>query len=210
MPVPVWSPIPDSMVAPEAPVSSDLMTRLRDQWASVFGYDPTAERAPAFTLPASKFLGGAASAFHARGTGATATSAEFVVSNVADPIEWIELAHDGADAHTGVLPYLNMPSYSFEIQLMEVIYSAGAPTGVRLRVSTADNTSRTAVDVTITTANTWQGVESIGPSPYHVLAAKCRVTSTQCFLQLRITPQSGSYYCGISIPFNLHTFASKA
>jgi hypothetical protein len=199
------------------------MTRLRNQWASVFGYDPTAVSAPAFTLPASKFSGGPANAFTARSTSyVTATSNELVVSNVPDPIEWVELAHDGSDSFTtGVAPSCPLPHawawnsstpwlIAFELQLIEVLYSAGSPTGVRIRCSVANQSGRSAVAVTISLANTWQSVLSHGPYPYEVFEAKARSTSTQVYLQFRITPNDISEVSGIAIPFNLRTFASKA
>ena len=54
MSIPLWSPIADSEINPEAPITSSLMYRLRDQWAAFFGVDPTNPIQPAFVLPPSQ------------------------------------------------------------------------------------------------------------------------------------------------------------
>lgn len=222
MPVPTWTPIPDSMVAPEAPVSSDLMTRLRDQWASVFGFDPTSPTQPPFTLPASTEVASGTLFFQGQAYSTSFTTSEYIISVVSDPVEWLELENiAGAPYGNGssatewkMIPHFIDTNNSqvviaaVNLTLVDVIYSAGAPTGVRIRGcgdSAVGSGSSTMFDVTVPLTNTYTTLVAISGGN---LQAKARATSTDVYLQMRHT--NPSFQAAIRVPMNRRVFASKA
>lgn len=221
MPVPTWSAIPDSMVAPEAPVSSDLMTRLRDQWASFMGVDPEAVSQPAFTLPASYQKPELEGLFSANGSLASPiTTSEIQVATVADDVEdivtgtYMGTVYDSVDTNWdglcgNVFTYKSSattigPNVATLVS-MGVNYSAGAPTGMTFKFNTSDGGF---ISATVTSNNTYQNIFTAASGV--ALEGKVRTTSTQVFLTLRCTQGSGAYMALIRVPFVTKSFKSKA
>lgn len=237
MTVPAWAAIPDSMVAPEAPVSSDLMTRLRNQAASVLGYDPASGSAPSFGLPTSTEDVSGIPVMSASGTGySTITTGEIEISTVSASVEWAEprlvnFNFEIMDSLTGFIPgaqYANAANwYSIcdlsgssagpfmttwgSLLAIDVTYVAGAPTGVNLTVGyNAGNGPNSIATVTITLANTWQTVcNHTVNGRTNTIQAKCRATSTTVYLQMRVTVSSDVMF-GICVPVVVRSFKSKA
>jgi hypothetical protein len=232
MPIPTWSVIADNEIDPESPITTSLMFRLRDNVLAVLGIDP-ADPAPVFTIPPSVAKAELNDIFYAAASGAAVATAEMIVSVLADDVEWIELAHSGYQATDdvpdltvgGVSPHvgsLSLPGSgnpsalvgSTELSLIDVIYSSGVPTGVRIASRTKRAVYSTsawtisAADVTVTLANTWQTIHANFSGSVD-LQAKARATATEVYLQLRTN--AGIYSRDfIDIPFNRRSFKSKA
>lgn len=226
MTVPVWAAIPDSMVAPEAPVSSDLMTRLRNQYAAFLGVDPTAVSQPPFALPASVAKVTSSDCFYAVGTLGTArTTSDMVVSNVADDNEDIQIQaytpqtgvgiFGGAGLAGNIFMYTTeggaQGPFVYTIQGIEVIYAALSATDIKFYI-TATNGSTSTVTIPIDNAYHNIIVRTFS-NDFEYLLGKAHVTSGQVFLQLKIDAHSsglpGSYQGCIAIPFALKSFQSK-
>lgn len=216
MPIPTYSVIDDNEIDPESPLTTSLMFRLRDNVLAVLGIDP-ADPAPVFTIPPSVEKAEGVGVFFAQGYGASDTTAEQIVSVIADDVEWIELGnagYAGAIGGAGVLPHIgahdNTPELNtgYNISLIEVLYSASVPTGVRIVAhwaaitATPSSPAITTYDVTITLANTYQNVIS------GIMDAKARATATEVYLQLR--RDAGGLQTYIMVPFNRRSFKSKA
>lgn len=130
MPVPAWAKIDDNEVDEESPITESLMTRLRNQWAAFMGVDPTSVTKPAFTLPASNLEVKESSVLHASSSTGVDETAEIVVSDTTDDAEDIQVY---GTVNTSVSPYAftRVSDTPYEITAIDVIYSSGAPTGVR-------------------------------------------------------------------------------
>lgn len=221
MPVPSWTAIPDSMVAPEAPVSSDLMTRLRDQWASFLGVDPTSVTQPPFALPASYQKVETSDFLSATGgLGATITTGEALVATIADDVEDIQVSNfqNTAYDNTGRVEFDtlsgNFLAYKSSattvgpnaaiMTAMSVDYTAGAPVSMTFWLIQSDGSF---VSTTVTANNTYQTILTVGSI---TLEAKVRLTSTQVFLTLRSPAVSASHHAEIRLPFVTKSFQSKA
>jgi hypothetical protein len=227
MPIPTWSVIADNEIDPESPITTSLMFRLRDNVLAVLGIDP-ADPAPVFTIPPSTQQAELNDTFWATGAGVAITTAEMIVSVVADDVEWVELAHSGMFFTNdvplgGVAPHVGSKTafsdtggvnhayliVAVELSLIDVIYSGGVPTGVRICSRQVEGTVVNEDDVIVTLANTWQTIlpDIISTSD---LQAKARATSTEVYLQLRVNGSMASGSGFISIPFNRRSFRSKA
>jgi hypothetical protein len=214
MPIPTYSVIADSEIDPESPITTSLMFRLRDNVLAILGIDP-ATPSPVFTIPPSTLEAVGPDCMFDQGYGATVTTNEVVVSVIADDVEWVELMQDVVTvgptgdvlAHLGYHNNTPLIIVGWNLQLIDVIYASGAPTGVRIMASRISITAavgsptRTSYDVTITLANTFQTVIS------GVLTAKARATATDVYLQLRLV--DGGLQSWISVPFNRRSFKSK-
>ena len=130
MPVPSWSPIPDSDIDPDSPLTSSLLTRLRDQWAAFFGVDPTAATPPPFDFPPSQFVVDSM-AFEVisriGGSTGTTTGIEFQVCDLAKALE----NHDCGDSLVSTSLFGAVTTWRMEG--FSVTYSAGAPTSLDFR-----------------------------------------------------------------------------
>jgi hypothetical protein len=228
MPIPTWSVIADNEIDPESPITTSLMFRLRDNVLAVLGIDP-ADPAPVFTIPPSTERAELASSWYASGSSGALTAAEQIVSVIDDDVEWIELGHDafwqnvtasynvgGVCPHVGSFDGITEHGifYAMEVTLVDVLYSAGVPTGVRVVVNSKEHTGsftfvREVYDVTITLANTWQTIFPNMGSTSSDFQGKARATSTEVYLQLRITGAIDQTDF-IDIPFNRRSFKSKA
>jgi len=214
MPIPTYSVIADNEIDPESPLTTWLMFRLRDNALAVLGIDP-ADPAPVFTIPPSVQEAAGAGVLFASGSGATATTAEFVISEIADDVEWLELSNDGDNTTGSLVPHsfqrdstpTMIDGYMFDgynIHSIDVVYSLGVPTGVRFRVGQTrviGTSTRATTDTTVTLTNTYQGIGGI-------LSAKCRATASQVFLTLRVA--AGGAFTTVCVPFTRRSFKSKA
>lgn len=211
MPIPTWTAIPDSMVAPEAPVSSDLMTRLRDQWASVFGFDPTSVTQPPFTLPFSKQDVQESNVYFAAGGVGTITASERVLSVIATSVEdW--QSGNAISAFTYAFTASGGFAKQYGIISANANYVSGAPTSVDIAVHDALGGSVSVVNVTDT--NTYQTIKSYSDGGGNTLTiqAKMRVTSTTAYLQLRSTTTVQALESvgqTVLLPFTRKSFLSK-
>jgi hypothetical protein len=204
MPVPSYNLIADSEIDPESPLTSSLFFRLRDNWLAVFGIDNT-DPAPAPALPPS-VQKTALVVFAASSTsiGAVMTTAEHIVSTIAEAIETVDVvpgiilsplhSNDSNSATTSVCLF-HRPTTgdpwslwkAYDVSSIEVQYASGAPTGVRVN------------DVaTLTLANTWQTIASNIFATGHNLEGKARADSDFVYLQLRINssaqgPSAGGF-----------------
>lgn len=226
MPVPAYSVIADTEIDPESPLTSSLMFRLRDNALSILGVDP-ADPTPVFTIPPSiqsveEYFRFAASG--GAGSSSTFTTAENIVSKLADDVEDLQMggieARDtiGGSASTifnaarGNLCHSasNIDRVCYAIRLVSVIYSGGSPTGVRI-IGDEISESTTAgwassFDVTVTLANTWQTLETDGTVSFQ---AKARADSTDVYLQMRGTGVSVGWG-GVTLGVVRKSFQSKA
>lgn len=239
MPVPSYNVIADSEIDPESPITSSLMFRLRDNWLAVFGIDNT-DPAPAPALPPSfqtmiEEINWEASGVRGSAGTTTFTTPEHIVSNLTHAIEDVQVTaprwnFDNFEGSGGWLaPSGHFMSYVVEenagpdlpshgmvggqgnsLKGIHVVYSASAPTGVRVATTLGSKT--------ITLANTWQTVGSVeftGRSYEYTytLQAKARATASQVFLQFRATI-SGMTNCEhrglISMPGCLKRYVPKA
>lgn len=205
MPVPTYSRIDDSEIDPESPITTSLMTRLRDNFLAIMGIDTTAT-APSFTLPASYM----AAVRHAAqrmdfDDDTSHAGAEITLTQHSDPSELIVI---GRASGTSLI---NSDEYAeFNIDSINVVYSAGSPTGVRFtgfvhstHVPVTAYDVFTPFDVTLTLTNTWQTVVEDYPTNSR-LQAKLRADSTYTYLTLRtdvdnVGTCSGTFYFSLTI-----------
>lgn len=142
MPVPVYAPITDAEVSPEAPITSSLMFRLRDNFLAILGIDNT-NPAPVFQPPPYTYTPSAKvelisviSSFTSR----IDTLAEVSISDVTKS-DW--LMPRNQQYFTGLAGSLPYPvSYVFfghldnfcgaNVVNMNVIWAAGTPTDVHV------------------------------------------------------------------------------
>lgn len=225
MPVPSWTAIPDSMVAPEAPVSSDLMTRLRDQAASVLGYDPTQVSAPTFTLPKSKLeitQNNLLYATHSFTATTTSVTSEIIISSVDDAVETIDVqpyllsSVNGGNMAAFVAANEPLLGHMFTNQsgggwiqftAINVPYTAGSPDSVDITLTDENGTGLSTVSLPLD--NSWYNLHgSYGTISFQ---GRARATSTDVYLTLRALAggTGAGIFTTIALPIITRKFLSK-
>jgi hypothetical protein len=153
---------------------------------------------------------------------------EVLISEVAQPFEWLELGQApliwfNANKQGGLSPHISFFSDSgsgylmvggFNLSLIEVVYASGSPTGVRFLCSyfTFNGTSGAITygqsDVTLTINNTYQVIQDDGVG--FKLEGNCRPATGQVYLKLKATFVYSSGVIAIHVPINRRVFKSKA
>jgi hypothetical protein len=221
MPVPAWAAIADSEIDEESPITESLMTRLRNQAAAVLGYDPTSATAPSFALPPStQNVEGAALWRAVINSSATwATTAEEVVSVVADDVEDIQLGYPPAPYYSdtnanqacGVHVSRNTGTAGINIISIDVPYTSGNPTGVRVTVCSKVNSgTETVTQHTLPLDDAWTRILTLDTNKL-LFDGKARATATHVYLSLRAQENDGAEDFGVAIrvPFVRKSFKSK-
>jgi hypothetical protein len=238
MPVPSYTPIADSEIDPESPITSSLIQRLRDNWLSLFGIDPS-DPAPVIGLPSSILGVGSTGRWNAWVQSGGTTSAEEIISVILDSVEWMELRHSASSgmsdnpASTLTNNGNVHPHFSFgtpysdyttigggiyqiftNVRLVQTIYSSGNPTGVRIVLDETIHyvDGGGTLNVTQTshdvTVPLTNTFVTIRTSTFGTIQAKARALSGQVLLTWNAS--SAATGIVIDIPFNRRVFVNKA
>lgn len=206
MTVPAWSRIFDSEIDPESPLTSSLITRLRDNVLAILNIDP-ADPAPVFTIPPSvlKIAQSGLLTAHltSSATSDTMTTSEVIISTIAEDVEVLKIAYCRLLVAS---PTITDPVVEFGD--IDVVYSSGAPTGVRIQ-----NTSGTMITLPLTNTFTPVYTRNFSGEGDTQLSLKTRADSTHVYLQARVetgTPYAYGMTSNFDMLFTLSNFKSKA
>ena len=192
MAVPTWSPITDAEIQPEQPVSSSLITRLRNQWASVWGVDPASVSQPAISLPPSQIFQEFYQAAESYGTGAgVSTFTEFELMDLTKGMR--------STIFNSIYVSSNDLMFIDAIYAANPKYTAGVISDVTvvLKKTLVSTTSYQTIDIPVN--NSYTNIMYSGPSSF--VAVKIRVSGDKLYMQFQSDAAggAGSQACIVSL-----------
>lgn len=232
MTTPAWAAIPDADVAPEAPLSSDLLTRIRNQAAAMLQYDPTSTGLPAFSLPASGIQVADTTLMFAKTSGPSSTvdTAEALVAHLAEALNDNHIVNGVGDPLTGCPGSVSFFGGTgvanmgiLHILDINVIYASGSPSALRIFMDvpqaganggspTTIHSATSPVDLPLDNAfHDMVTVEENSADPYRVaLQGRARATSTDIYLTIRAMATRAAFVTLVNFSIVRKTLVARA
>lgn len=203
MSVPTYSKIDDNEIDPESPITSSLMTRLRNNVLALLGVDTTAS-SPAVVFQPSFIQTSdvGVTRLTAKPSGST-DSAETVISRVASTFESVEIVRGRSDDETPWTDTIPQASWAMvdgavfagngnagDILAIDINYSSGVPSTATIRYSLV-GTPRTTTSLTVAIDGAYHTFRS---SYFNAqLQVKFRALSGLVYMQWRSVEASGDW-----------------
>ena len=235
MTIPTYTVIADAEIDPEAPLTSSLFYRLRNNICALLGIDPS-DTNPSVAFQASTLNTGSTGAMsaYADGNTSTVTSAEVIVSRIDATLEQVQTQALGYNHPYNVANHLEIGPASIQLAIdnpqntpqkeltavvsIDVPYTGLTPDSVDVTLDFVDvlTGSVSSGSVSLPLDNAWHDVYDLthNASGEHArVQGKARATSTDVYLQLRadVVKVDTQYpYASVNLNVRRTEYASKA